>query len=225
MMAVTVVLLLTLGLLGAAYSDCAKHPLLSPEECCHDKAPEVFYFTWETTKGNVSFVVRREWSPQGVDRFYNLLKYHYFDGQTEGFGNQNGFFRVVPGFVVQFGIAGLPAVAQAWRNLNIDDDPVKISNLPGTLCFATAGPNTRTTQMFINMGDNSRLDGMGFSPFGNITSGYRTILAITSKYGEQPNQDSIYTQGDAYLRQYFPGLDYIVRTSISLTAPQTDPDL
>ncbi len=172
----------------------------------------------------MSFVVKREWAPQGVDRFYNLLKYHYFDGSTEGFGNQNGFFRVVPGFVVQFGIAGLPGVSQAWKELNIKDDPVKISNLAGTMAFATAGPNTRTTQLFINLGDNSRLDSMGFAPFANITAGYANVLKINSKYGEQPDQGSIYTQGDAYLRRNFPGLDFITGSTID-GGVSVEPDL
>ena len=195
--------------------DCSSHPLLHPAECCVDKAPEEFNFTWTTTKGNISFAVKRKWSPLGVDRFYNLIKYHYFDGQTEGSGNENAFFRVVPRFVVQFGIAGIPAVSQTWENLNIRDDPVIISNLAGTMAFADAGPNTRSTQVYINLGNNQRLDSMGFTPFANITQGMDVVLAINSEYGERPNQDSIYAQGNAYLQKNFPHLDYIVETVIN----------
>lgn len=201
----------------AAAPDCAKHPLLYPTDCCVETAPSLFSFTWQTTKGPITFSVQRKWSPIGVDRFYNLMKNHYFDGETEGDGNQNAFFRVVPTFVVQFGIAGSPAVSRAWENLNIKDDPVVISNLIGTMAFADAGPNTRTTQVYINLGDNSRLDTMGFTPFANITSGLQNVLAINSKYGEQPDQDAIYAQGDAYLRTNFPGLDYITGTDFHLS--------
>lgn len=200
---------------GGSGPDCTNHPLLSPAACCVDRAPDVFHFTWATSKGDVSFEVQRQWSPAGVDRFYNLIKYHYFDGETEGAGNQNGFFRVVPNFVVQFGIAGVPAVSQAWQNLNIRDDPVRISNLPGTMAFADAGPNTRTTQVYINLADNRRLDPMGFTPFANLTVGMDVVRAINAKYGEQPDQDAIYAQGDAYLRSNFPGLDYILNTTLT----------
>ena len=134
--------------------DCRTHPLLYPDDCCKDVAPAQFNFTWATTKGNVTFNVQRSWAPIGIDRFYNLLKYHYFDGQTEGVGNRNGFFRVVRNFVVQFGIAGIPTIGKTWENANIKDDPVILSNIAGTMSFATAGPNTRTTQVYINLVDN-----------------------------------------------------------------------
>ena len=133
-------------------------------------------------------------------------------------GNAAGFFRVVPGFVVQFGISGLPAVSGAWQNLEIKDDPVVLSNTAGTIAFATAGPDTRTTQVYINLGDNSGLDGQGFAPFGNVTSdaGYAVVQKLYAGYGQTPDQDTIYSQGDAgYLIPQFPLLDYIIDTTIA----------
>ena len=140
-------------------------------------------------------------APRGADRFYNLVQAHFFDGVT--------FFRVLKGFVAQFGISGDPAVAKVWQTASIKDDPVKTSNTPGTITFATAGPNTRTTQLFINLGNNGGLDGQGFSPFGRVTTGMSVVDKLFAGYAEQPDQQLISEQGNAYLRKAFPKLDFI----------------
>ena len=205
------------GVLVAAYAqDCSK-PLLTPS-CCADKAPASFDAAFETTAGNFTLHVERAWAPLGVDRFYNLIKYGYFGGVAKTYtdGNEASFFRVVPGFVVQFGISGLPAISGAWENEEIADDPVVLSNIAGTIAFATAGPNTRTTQVYINLGDNSSLDGQGFAPFGNVTTpaGYAVVQKLYAGYGQTPDQGAIYAQGDAYLKKSFPLLDYTLAARI-----------
>ncbi len=172
-----------------------------------EKAPESFKVKFDTTKGAFTLEVTRAWSPLGADRFYNLVKNGYFADIA--------FFRVISGFMVQFGIHGDPAVASAWRGARIQDDPVKQSNTKGYISFAMAGPNTRTTQMFINFGDNDRLDGMGFSPFGKVTDGMSVVESIYSGYGEGapsgmgPDQGRVQMQGNAYLKAEFPKMDYI----------------
>ena len=172
-----------------------------------EKAPETFKVKFATTKGDFTLEATRAWSPLGADRFYNLVKNGYFADIA--------FFRVIEGFMVQFGIHGDPAVASAWRGARIQDDPVKQSNTKGYISFAMAGPNTRTTQMFINFGDNERLDGMGFSPFGKVTDGMNVVESIYSGYGEGapsgmgPDQGRVQMQGNAYLKAEFPKMDYI----------------
>jgi peptidyl-prolyl cis-trans isomerase A (cyclophilin A) len=150
--------------------------------------------------------VHRDWAPIGADHFYELVKSGYFDGCR--------FFRVVPGFVVQFGLAADPAVTRKWKAPSLRDDPVKQHNVRGTLVYATAGPNTRTTQLFINLGDNSRLDADGFAPFGVVTKGMGAVDAIFPGYGEAPQQPLIESQGNAYLEPKFPKLDYIRKATI-----------
>jgi peptidyl-prolyl cis-trans isomerase A (cyclophilin A) len=150
--------------------------------------------------------VTRSLAPNGADRFYNLVKSGYF--------KDLGFFRVVPGFMVQFGIHGDPKVAAAWRGANIQDDPVKGSNTRGTITFATAGPNTRTTQLFINYGNNTFLDSQGFSPFGKVTDGMDVVDKINAEYGEKPFQPRVQEEGNAYLKKEFPNLDYIKSATI-----------
>ena len=172
-----------------------------------EKAPETFKVKFATTKGDFTLELHRSWSPLGADRFYNLVKAGFFTDVT--------FFRVIEGFMVQFGIHGDPAVAAAWRGARIKDDPVVESNKPGYISYAMAGPDTRTTQMFINFGDNARLDGMGFSPFGKVVSGMDVVESIYSGYGEGapsgmgPDQGRVQTQGNKYLRADFPKMDYI----------------
>jgi len=175
------------------------------------KAPETYDVKFETTKGDVIVKVTRAWAPIGADRFYNLVKHGFYDGAP--------FFRVVPGFVVQFGLNGDPAVNKVWQNANIKDDSVKQSNKPGMLVFATAGPNTRTTQLFINLGNNAGLDGQGFAPFGEVTTGMDIVQKIYSGYGERPDQGAITSQGRAYVEKNFPNIDSIKKATV-VTAAQ-----
>jgi peptidyl-prolyl cis-trans isomerase A (cyclophilin A) len=177
-----------------------------------EKAPETFKAQFNTTKGKFTIEVTRSLSPTGADRFYNLVRSGYF--------KDIAFFRVIPGFMCQFGIHGDPAVAAKWRDANITDDPVKGSNTRGTISFATAGPGTRTTQLFINFGDNANLDGMGFSPFGKVTEGMDVVDKIYSGYGEGapggmgPDQGRVQSEGNAYLKKDFPNLDYIKSATV-----------
>jgi peptidyl-prolyl cis-trans isomerase A (cyclophilin A) len=172
-----------------------------------EKAPEHFTVNFDTTKGLVVVEVNRADAPNGADRFYNLVKSKFFDGTR--------FFRVVPNFVVQWGIAAEPAVTKTWDK-PIPDDPVKQTNARGTLVFAAQSrPNTRTAQMFINLVDNQRLDGMGFAAFGKVTSGMEFVDQIFSGYGEAPDQDRITNEGNEYLEKEFPNLDYIKTATIA----------
>lgn len=170
------------------------------------KAPETFKAQFDTTKGQFTIEVTRSLAPNGADRFYNLVKSGYFKDLA--------FFRVVPHFMVQFGIHGDPAVSAKWREANLPDDPVKGSNTRGAITFATAGPNTRTTQLFINFADNTFLDSQGFSPFGKVVSGMEVVDKINAEYGESPNQGQIQMEGNAYLKKEFPNLDYIKSATI-----------
>ena len=171
-----------------------------------EKAPDSFQVKFETTKGDFVVQVTRSWAPLGADRFYNLVKH--------GFFTDAAFFRVVPGFIIQFGLSANPAVNAVWRSANIKDDKVTQSNKPGTLTFATAGPNTRTTQLFINFGNNTFLDSQGFSPFGQVTSGMDVVQKLYAGYGERPDQGAITTQGKAYLDKNFPMIDSIKSATI-----------
>jgi peptidyl-prolyl cis-trans isomerase A (cyclophilin A) len=170
------------------------------------KAPESYQVKFTTTKGDFVVDVTRAWAPIGADRFYNLVKHGYFTDAA--------FFRVVPGFIVQFGLSADPAVNKVWRDANIKDDKVSQSNAPGTITFATAGPNTRTTQLFINFGNNTFLDSQGFSPFGKVSSGMDVVQKIYSGYGEKPDQGAITSQGKAYLDKNFPNIDIIKSATI-----------
>ena len=171
-----------------------------------EKAPETYKAKFVTTKGPFVVEVKRAWSPNGADRFYNLVKSGYFERVK--------FFRVVPGFVVQFGIHPDPAISAKWRDANIADDKVVQSNKKGFLTFATAGPNTRTTQLFISLADNERLDGMGFSAFGHVIQGMDIVDKLYNGYGEQPDQRAIQEQGNAYLDKEWPKLDSITKATI-----------
>jgi len=181
--------------------------LLTPSKA-NEKAPATFKAKFKTTKGDFTVEVTRAWAPLGADRFYNLVKIGYF--------TDIAFFRVISGFMVQFGIHGDPAVSAQWREANIKDDEPAQSNLKGYITYAMAGPNTRTTQLFINYGDNSRLDDMGFSPFGKVTEGMKVVESIYSGYGEGapsgrgPDQGRTQMQGNKYLKTDFPKMDYIL---------------
>ncbi|HJU69284.1 MAG TPA: peptidylprolyl isomerase [Gemmatimonadaceae bacterium] len=163
-------------------------------------APDSFRVAFETTRGNFVVDVIRAWSPRGADRFHALVDTGYF--------TDIAFIRVLPGFVAQFGMHGDPAVNRRWER-PIPDDPVVQSNRRGTIVFATSGPNTRGNQFFINYSDNTRLDGMGFSPFGRVVEGMSVVDSIYSGYGEMPDQSRVGAEGNAYLKREFPRLDYI----------------
>src|SRR5438477_3155734 len=195
-----------------------KKPVSAPDytdpDKLKEKSPESFKAKFETTKGNFTVEVTRSLSPNGADRFYNLARSGYFKDVA--------FFRVIPGFMCQFGIHGDPKVADAWNKVKaqIPDDAVKASNTRGAVTFATGGPNTRTTQLFISFGDNSRLDSMGFSPFGKVTEGMDVVDKINGEYGEGaprgrgPDQGRVQADGNAYLKKDFPNLDYIKSVTI-----------
>jgi peptidyl-prolyl cis-trans isomerase A (cyclophilin A) len=177
-----------------------------------EQAPAKFQVNFDTSKGSFVVEVHRDWAPNGADRFYNLVK--------NGFYDDTRFFRVIEGFMVQFGIHGNPAVATAWRGAPIKDDPVKQSNKRGFVTFATAGPNTRTTQLFVNFGDNASLDRQGFAPFGEVVKGMDVVDKIYSGYGEGgprgkgPDQNRVQAEGNAYLNKEFSKLDYIKTATI-----------
>jgi peptidyl-prolyl cis-trans isomerase A (cyclophilin A) len=201
---------------GAAHTVAAglRPSLLNPASL-KARAPAVFMARFSTSAGDFVVEVHREWAPLGADRFYNLVRYGYFTNAA--------FFRVVPGFVVQFGLSADPAVNKVWKTAKIQDDPVVQSNKRGNLVFATAGPNTRTTQLFINFADNARLDRMGFAPFGSIVEGMDVVDKIFSAYGETPQQDLIEEQGDAYLKANFRDIDRIKLARIVPPVPAATP--
>jgi peptidyl-prolyl cis-trans isomerase A (cyclophilin A) len=181
------------------------------------QAPDVYWAKFDTTKGSFVIQVTRDWAPIGADRFYNLVK--------NGFYNNARFFRVIPGFIVQFGISADPSISTVWHDADIQDDPVKQSNVAGTVTFATAGPDTRTTQVFINLADNARLDAQGFAPFGKVTEGMDVAKSFYSGYGEGapmgngPDQQLIQSQGETYLANDFPKLDQIKSAVVLESAP------
>ncbi len=169
-------------------------------------APDSFQVEFQTSRGPFTVAVTRALSPHGADRFYQLVSSGYFTDVR--------FFRVVPGFVAQFGMNGDPSVNAEWTAKTIPDDSVKETNARGTLVFAKAGPNSRANQLFINLADNARLDAMGFPPFGQVISGMSVVDSIYSGYGEAPDQNLIGTQGNKYLERMFPKLDYIKSATI-----------
>jgi peptidyl-prolyl cis-trans isomerase A (cyclophilin A) len=191
----------------------AVQPSLDKPKTLNLEASDVFRAKFATSKGDFVIEVHRDWAPHGADRFYNLVKAGYY--------NDTRFFRVVSGFMAQIGIHGKPELNAIWREERIPDDPVVKSNLKGFVSFATAGPGTRTTQFFINYSDgNSRLDAMGFAPFGQVTSGMDVVEALNAEYGEGapqgrgPNQGRIQNEGNAYLVRDFPRLDYVKEATI-----------
>lgn len=183
-----------------------KGDLMNPSSI-NEKAPEQFLARFETSKGVFVIRVERAWAPIGADRFYNLVK--------NGFYDETRFFRVMPRFIIQWGISGNPRYTSVWEKARLDDDPVLRSNTRGYVTYATAGPNTRTTQLFINFGQNSSLDGQGFAPFGRVTEGMEVVEKLYAGYGEAPDQEAINRQGNAYLKAQFPNLDYIRKATIA----------
>lgn len=178
------------------------------------KAPDIYKVQFTTTKGDIVIEIHRDWAPLGADRFYNLVR--------AGFFTDAAFFRVVPNFIVQFGLSANPAVNKVWQNTNFRDDPVKESNKRGTLTFATAGPNTRTTQLFINLKDNAPLDPQGFAPFGTVVEGMDLVDKIYPGYGERPDQGKITGEGKTYLDKNFPQLDRITAAKVLPAAAAGD---
>jgi len=202
-----IAVLLALVFAGPAFSQALNNPA-----ALNEAAPAVYKAKFDTSKGAFVIEVHRDWAPIGADRFYNLVKNGFYDNAR--------FFRVVEGFMVQFGINGDPRISAAWRKANIKDDPVRISNKRTFVTFATAGPNTRTTQVFINYGDNHNLDGQGFAPFGQVVSGMKVVDSLYSGYGEGapqglgPEQGRLQAEGNAYLIREFGKLDYIKKATI-----------
>ena len=187
-------------------------PTPLPPAAADAASPDSFRVKFVTTKGDFTVDVTRAWAPLGADRFYRLV--------TDGYFTDIRFFRVLPGFMAQFGMSGNPALTAKMDSLRIPDDPVTQSNKRGMVTFATAGPNTRSSQFFINYGDNASLDQQGFSPFGSVVDGMKVVDALYGGYGEGapngpgPSQDSIVKQGNEYLRRAFPKLDYIKSATI-----------
>jgi len=185
--------------------------LLDPSQF-QETAPDVFTAQFNTSEGVFRVEVQRAWAPRGADRFFNLVR--------NGFYDEVRFFRVLSGFVAQFGINGDPAVSAVWREQRINDDPVVQSNQRGFVTFATAGPNTRTTQLFVNLGDNTGLDSQGFAPFGRVVEGMDVVDALYADYGDGPpfgsgpNQARIQSEGNAYLVAEFPELDFVLEAAI-----------
>jgi peptidyl-prolyl cis-trans isomerase A (cyclophilin A) len=191
----------------AAAPASSPRPILLDASRATERAPDKFRVAFDTTKGKFVIEVTRAWAPQGADRFYNLVRAGYYDGVA--------FFRVIENFMVQFGIHGDPAVSAVWREARFPDDPVTQSNKRGMVTYATAGPGTRTTQLFINYQDNANLDGQGFAPFGKVIEGLSVVDSLHSGYGEGaprgmgPDQGRAQAEGNAYLKRSFPKLDYV----------------
>ena len=204
-------LILALAFLLAAGPALAQSKLANPA-ALNEPAPASYKAKFDTSKGVFVIEVTRAWAPQGADRFYNLVKNGFFDNTR--------FFRVIPNFMVQFGISGDPALNTKWRIARIPDDKPAQSNTRGMVTFATSGPNARTTQVFINFKNNSRLDALGFAPFGKVVSGMNVVDALNGEYGEGapdgrgPDQMRLQTEGNAYLAKDFPRMDFIKKATI-----------
>jgi peptidyl-prolyl cis-trans isomerase A (cyclophilin A) len=200
---------------GQAGAQAGKGKLMNPASL-NEKAPDVFRAQFDTSKGTFVIEVTRAWAPNGADRFYNLVKNGFFDNCR--------FFRVLTGFMAQFGINGDPKISAVWQVARIQDDPVKQSNLRGYVSFATAGPNTRTTQVFISFGNNARLDASGFAPFGKVVEGMKIADSLFADYGEGapngtgPDQNRLQMEGNPYLLKEFPKLDFVKSAVIADSA-------
>lgn len=215
---------LTFGLVAALFLAAAPAPAPSPQKkllnpaALNAQAPETYRAKFQTSKGDFVIEVTRSWAPNGADRFYNLVKSGYYDGAR--------FFRVLKDFMVQFGINGDPQVNAVWQTARIPDDPVTQSNKRGYVTFATAGPGTRTTQVFINFVDrNAFLDSQGFAPFGVVVQGMEVVDQFYNLYGEGapqgmgPDQGRSQGEGNAYLSKNFPNLDFIKTATIVKAEP------
>jgi peptidyl-prolyl cis-trans isomerase A (cyclophilin A) len=211
------VLLASIALALAGCSSTTEAPRKAEEKAAPKRAsqaPEKFNVKFETTRGDVVVEVVREWAPRGADRFYELVEDGFFDGSR--------FFRVRPKFVVQFGINKDPKLSELWRQMKLADDPVKQRNLRGFVSYAMDGPGSRTTQIFINLADNSkRLDRAGFAPFGRIVSGMENVDKLYASYGEMqslggagPDPQKIEQLGEEYLERSYPRLDKIVKATV-----------
>lgn len=199
--------MLILAVGAAALAQTKAGPNLLDPSTMKATAPATFTVQVETTKGPFTIKVTRAWAPNGADHFYNLVR--------AGFFTDAAFFRVIPGFMAQFGISARPEVSRIWADSNIQDDPVKESNKRGMVTFAqTSARNSRSTQLFINYGDNSQLDAMRFAPFGEVTKGMDVVDKINSEYQERPDQGAITNQGKAYLDKNFPRIDRIISATI-----------
>ena len=202
----------TLALLSAFAAPALSQANLANPTTLREPAPAIYKARFDTSKGVFVIQVNRAWAPNGADRFYNLVKNGYYDNVR--------FFRVIPGFMVQFGIHGDPGVSAQWRQAQIPDDKVTQSNKRGYVTFATAGPNTRTTQVFINFGDNAGLDGQGFSPFGQVIQGMDVVDRLNPEYGEGaprgrgPDQGRLQQEGNAYLQKDFSRMDFVRKATI-----------
>ncbi len=198
----------------AAVEPLARAALLDPShEIWSQNAPSLFRARFETSVGDFVIEANRDWAPRGVDRFYNLVRTGFFDDSR--------FFRVRAGFIAQFGIPGDPAITAAWEDRTISDDPVRKSNLRGFVAYAMTGPDSRTTQLFINYSDNSRLDAEGFAPIGRVIEGMEVVDRLYAGYGEDAGggmrggkQGKILAAGNEHLDREFPDLDKLVRASI-----------
>lgn len=180
----------------------AAKPKLAPST---KGVPDAYKVRLDTTKGPVLIEVHREWAPRGADRFWELVK--------DGFYTDAAFFRMVPNYVAQFGLAANPAMTKKWAEY-IDDDPVLRTNRVGAVSFANAGPNTRNTQVFINLRSNQNLDSEYFAPFGQVIEGMENVEKLYKGYANSPNQEQITNRGNAYLKANFPNLDYIRKATV-----------
>ncbi len=189
-----------------------EHPALYAPALAREEAPKQFRARFETTKGDFVVAVTRSWAPRGADRFYNLVRVGYF--------NEVSFYRVLEGYIAQFGTHGNPEVNRLWGDAAIGDDPVQESNLRGTIAFAQQAPNSRTTQMYINLRDNVDLDDSGLAPFGQVVEGMPIIDSLYSGFGELhpkgdgPRPNLLQNLGNKYLKRQFPDLDYILKATI-----------
>ena len=191
----------------AGQTDLARAAKLRNPAALNETAPATYRARFETSKGPFVIEVTRAWAPLAADRFYNLVKNGFYDDQR--------FFRVIPGFMVQWGMNGNPTVTRAWDTADLKDEPVTQSNRTGYISFASAGPNTRGTQVFINFVDNARLDKLGFAPFGRVVEGMDVVLKINPQHREEPDQAQIEKMGNAYLTRDFPALDFIKAATIA----------